>query len=82
MSQKIKLDLWSWSKPCKNIKLSREFIKSNKDSLMTRALIENSTLILNKEYNLLKINEILTDNSTYEKIDSNPLKNLKKYLNY
>ena len=62
----------------KGIKLKREFLKNNKELLVTKADKGNITVILNKQNYLDKMQNLLDDSSTYEKIDLDPLQKSQK----
>ena len=62
----------------KNIKYTQEFLKDEKQLLVTKADKGNITVVLNKSDYNIKINDLLNDQSAYEKIDSNPLTQLQK----
>ena len=60
------------------IKSTQEFLKDEKQLLVTKADKENITVVLNKSDYNKKMNDLLNDQSTYEKINSNPLSQLQK----
>jgi len=57
------------------IKITNKFIKNNPNIIFTRADKGNITVALKTEY-LNKIEEILNDTETYEKINKDPTKKL------
>ena len=63
-----------------NIKLTKRFIDKNEDLLITHADKGNITVILKKQECLNKMNKMLDDDTTYEKIPYNPLFKLQKQL--
>ena len=64
----------------KGIKLTREFLKNNIELLVTKADKGNVTVILNKQNYLDKMQNLLDDSSTYEKIDLGPLQKSQKII--
>ena len=63
-----------------NIKLTKRFIHNNKDLLIRHADRGNITVILKKQEYLNKINKMLDDDTTYEKIPYNPPFKLQKQV--
>ena len=62
----------------KNIKSTQGFLIDEKQLLPTKADKGNITVVLNKSDCNIKLNDLLKDQLTYEKIDSNPLTQLQK----
>ena len=57
------------------------YLRSRKDIIITKANKGGKTVLLDKSTYIQKINDLLKDSSTYEKVNSDPLKKWQSKFN-
>ena len=62
----------------KNLKITKKFLNDNPDIFFTKADKGNVTVCLKKSEYIIKMNNLLSDTSTYISTDKNPLKKLQE----
>jgi len=63
------------------LKITKSYCKNNTNIIFTKADKGNVTVALDRAHYFNSINLMLNDQTTYEKIQKNPVKNLEQKLN-
>ena len=66
------------NKISKNLKITKKFLNDNPDIFFTKADKGNVTVCLKRSEYIIKMNNFLSDTSTYISIDKNPLRKLQE----